>query len=59
MIGNLKEAMEKIDPTMVERWVKDLVLVKTFSGLKFQEAILEKGAELLETDYSGQYLKKK
>ena len=51
MIGNLKEAMNKIDPTMVEKWVKDLVLVKTFSGLKFQEAILKKGAELLETDY--------
>jgi hypothetical protein len=26
---------------MVERWVKDLVVVKTFIGLKFQEAILK------------------
>jgi len=51
MMKNLKEAMNQIDQTMIEKWVKDLVLVKTFSGLKFQEAILKKGAELFETDY--------
>jgi hypothetical protein len=51
MIKNLKEAMNKIDQTMIEMWVKDLVLVKTFTGLKFQEAILKKGAALLEADY--------
>jgi hypothetical protein len=51
MIKKLKEAMGKIDQAMIERWVKDLVLVKTFTGLKFQEAILKRGAALLETDY--------
>ena len=51
MIKNLREAMSKIDQTMIEKWVKDLVLVKTFTGLKFQEAILKRGAALLETDY--------
>ena len=51
MTKNLREAMSKIDQTMIEKWVKDLVLVKTFTGLKFQEAILKKGAALLETDY--------
>ncbi|MDH4266500.1 MAG: MjaI family restriction endonuclease [Deltaproteobacteria bacterium] len=50
MIQNLKDAMNKIDHTVVEQWVKDLVIVKTFVGLKFQEAILKKGAELIRTD---------
>jgi hypothetical protein len=32
-------------------WVRDLVLVKTFIGLKFREAILRKGAELKGMDW--------
>ncbi|MEM4408829.1 MAG: MjaI family restriction endonuclease, partial [Candidatus Caldarchaeum sp.] len=32
-------------------WVRDLVLVKTFAGLRFQEAILKKGAEIKGTNY--------
>ena len=51
MIENLKSAIQKIDDPMVQEWVKDLVIVKTFLGLKFQEAILKKGAELLKTEY--------
>jgi len=51
MVNNLKNAIEEIDKEMVERWVKDLVIVKTFMGLRFQEAILKKGAELKDTDY--------
>jgi len=51
MIENLKSAIQKIDDPMVQDWVKDLVIVKTFLGLKFQEAILKKGSELLKTDY--------
>jgi hypothetical protein len=31
---------------MIETWVRDLVVVKTFMGLRFHEAILKKGAEL-------------
>ena len=42
MIENFKEAVEKIDRNLVKSWVEDLVLVKTFAGLKFQEAILKK-----------------
>lgn len=41
MINRLKEAIGQIDRNVVERWVKDLVIVKTFVGLKFQEAILK------------------
>ena len=51
MIELFKEAITKIDKEMVRQWVGDLVLVKTFSGLKFQEAILKKIAELKHTTY--------
>jgi len=51
MVEGLKDAAEKIDYHMVNEWVKDLVIVKTFLGLKFQEAILKKGAEMRKTDY--------
>ncbi len=39
MLENLKDAMHKIDGNMVNEWVKDLVIVQTFIGLQFQEAI--------------------
>ena len=52
MVNNLKNAIEKIDKEMVEEWVRDLVIVKTFMGLRFQEAILKKGAEIKGVDYS-------
>ena len=51
MIKNLKNAIDKIDRKMVEEWVRDLVVVKTFMGLRFQEAILKKGAEKIGADY--------
>lgn len=51
MIENFNEAVEKIDRAMVKSWVKDLVLVKTFAGLRFQEAILKKLAEVKGCDY--------
>ncbi len=50
-LEELKNSLNKIDRTMVEQWVRDLVIVKTFAGLKFQEAILKKGAEIKGTDY--------
>ena len=45
MLENFKNAIDKINRTTIEQWVKDLVIVKTYIGLKFQEAILKKGAE--------------
>lgn len=51
MVANFKEVMTKIDREMVEKWVKDLVILKTFIGLKFQEAILKSVATELKTDY--------
>ncbi len=43
--------MTKIDKSMVERWVKDLVIIKTFIGLIFQEAILKSVANYFKTSY--------
>ena len=51
MLELLKSAMNKIDRSLVEQWVKDLVIVKTFVGLRFQEAILKKVAENQKRSY--------
>lgn len=42
MVTLFKEAILKIDKDTVREWIEELVVVKTFSGLKFQEAILKK-----------------
>ncbi len=51
MVGNFKAALSKVDKEMGYRWVEDLVIIKTFVGLKFQEAILKKGAQMKGTTY--------
>lgn len=51
MMIKLQEAIRQIDQEMIQRWVKDLVLEKTFVGLRFQEAILKKVASLWEQTY--------
>lgn len=51
MVEKLKKAMVEIDEPLIERWVKDLVIVKTFLGLRFQEVILKKGAEIKKVGY--------
>lgn len=51
MIENLKGAITQIDEEMVRQWVDDLVLVKTFVGLSFQEAILSRVAAEKGTTY--------
>lgn len=51
MIEKLKSAIHLIDRDMVNKWVKDLILVKTFVGLRFQEAILAEVANRLGTTY--------
>ena len=42
MVSLFKDAILKIDKETVREWIEELVVVKTFSGLKFQEAILKK-----------------
>ncbi len=51
MIENFKEVLPEIDHDLVKKWVRDLVIVKTFIGLRFQEAILKKIAEGLGVSY--------
>lgn len=51
MLKEFKNAINKIDETTVEQWVKDLVILKTFVGLRFQEAVLKKGAEIKGSKY--------
>ena len=51
MVEQLRATIAVIDRDMVEAWVKDLVLVKTFLGLRFQEAILRKIAEQKNVAY--------
>jgi len=51
MIQNFRDVINKIDKEMIQRWVRDLVIVKTFIGLRFQEAILSKMANILKIHY--------
>jgi len=51
MINNFKDVINQIDESMIRQWVRDLVIVKTFIGLRFQEAVLKKIAEKFDADY--------
>ncbi len=51
MVEKLKIAISQIDRDMVKKWVKELVIEKTFIGLRFQEAIIKKIAKLKNENY--------
>ncbi len=51
MVENFREVLPEIDRELVKKWVWDLVIVKTFVGLRFQEAILKKVAGILGKPY--------
>lgn len=51
MIEELRKAINKIDEQTVRKWVENLVVDKTFIGLKFQEAILKRVAKIKNTSY--------
>ena len=51
MVNNFQSVIKKIDKKMVKKWMHELVLKKTFAGLRFQEAILKKIANLEKTKY--------
>ena len=40
-IENLRKALDKIDHTMVEQWVDDLLITKTFTGFSHERVVLE------------------
>ena len=50
-VENLRNAIPLIDREMVERWVEDLVISKTFNGMYVQKAILASLAERKGTTY--------
>ena len=45
MVLKFNEAMQNIDKKTVRTWVEELVISKTFIGLRFQDAILKRVAE--------------
>jgi len=51
MVEQLKAAIVQIDKPMIARWVEDLVISKTYTGLRFQKAILTKIAEIKQMTY--------
>lgn len=51
MIDNFKAVITDIDRAMVERWVSDLIIVKTFIGLRVQVAIIQKIAGYYSASY--------
>lgn len=51
MVEKFKIAINNVDRALVKKWVEDLVVTKTFVGLRFQEAILAKIAEQKKQKY--------
>src|SRR2546427_8093679 len=45
MIDNFKVAIALIDDSLIRAWIEDLVIVKSFTGLRFQSAILARVAK--------------
>lgn len=50
-MNNLKEAIKLIDQAMIEAWVKELVINKTYNGMFVQKAILAELARLKGQTY--------
>src|SRR5437867_8858153 len=51
MVGNLQTAIALIDDNMIKKWVEDLVIAKSFTGLHFQQAILSRLAKMKRTTF--------
>lgn len=50
-VENLRDAIKLIDRDMVEKWVEDLLINKTFNGMYVQKAVLASLAHLRDTTY--------
>lgn len=51
MVEALKKSINQIERKHIETWVKELVITKTYAGLRFQEAIIRKIAATLNKPY--------
>lgn len=40
MVAQLRSAIDQIDRPMIEAWLRDLVVTKTYVGLRVQDAVL-------------------
>lgn len=52
MVIALKEAIDKINEKTVKQWVEELIIIKTYAGLKFQKAILRSISERYNIKYA-------
>lgn len=50
-VENLKAAVALIDEAMIERWVRDLLIDKTYDGMYLQKAILQTLSEIKGAPY--------
>ena len=53
MLQNYVDAMRKINRIMIRRWVEDLVIYKSYKGIKYQEIALHKVADFCKKDFRG------
>lgn len=51
MVENFKKVIEIITEELIETWVEDLVINKTYLGLNFQESILKYLSEKFSIEY--------
>ncbi len=51
MIKRFERILEELDESLVRSWVEDLILVKTFTGLRFQEAIFKYLSNIRGVEY--------
>lgn len=51
MLEKMRKTMNSINKPMVRRWISELILAKTYIGLKFQKSILKKIASIKGTTY--------
>lgn len=50
-VDELRDALTQVDRDMIEKWVRDLVIFKTYQGMRFQKAILQKIAASVDKAY--------
>jgi hypothetical protein len=51
MVVKMRRAMELIDEDMIGKWAQDLILTKTYVGLRFQKSILIQIAKRKDTTF--------
>src|SRR5690606_29129651 len=51
MVQEFQKVIGSINEAMIKEWIEELVIVKTYAGLKFQEAILQRVADETKNTY--------